>query len=263
MSLNSMTVPSLSLRELIDAAVARGIPAVAPWRSLLDEIAVPEAARVIRESGLRVSSLCRGGMFTAATERERRSAMADTRLAVEQAATLGADCLVLVCGPVVGKDVAGSFSMVRDGIGAVLDDSRAAGVRLGIEPLHPMMAADRSVVTTAADAWDLKSELDPGHDVGIVIDAYHVWWDRTLPDAMSRIGDHVCGLHVSDWVTPLTGCVTTGRGMMGDGSIDLPALVRSVPWNGDIEVEVLSDYWWGIPPARTLDIAVERFQSHV
>jgi sugar phosphate isomerase/epimerase len=262
MSLNTATVPSLGLAEVIEAASTRGIPAIAPWRSLLDSGAAASGQR-IRDAGLRVSSLCRGGMFTAAGPADRARAIDDNRRAIEEAAEIEAGCLVLVCGPVVDKDVGGSFGMVRDGVGAILDDARSAGVRLGIEPLHPMMAADRSVVSTVADALDLLRELDGPEVLGIVIDAYHVWWDRRLPDLVAGVSDRVLGLHVSDWVSPLTGGLTSGRAMMGDGVIDLPGLVASVPWDGLVEVEVLSDEWWARPAGDVIDQAVERFQSHV
>ena len=202
-------------------------------------------------------------MFTAPTAAARTRAVDDNRRAIEQAADLGALCLVLVCGPVVDRDVAGSFGMVRDGIAQLVDEARAAGVRLGIEPLHPMLAADRSVVTTIADAAALAGDLAAPDVVGVVVDAYHVWWDRHLGQDLAAARVDVLGLHVSDWVTPLTGGLASGRGMMGDGVIDLPGLVSTVPWDGPVEVEVLSDELWSRPPGEVLDLAVERFASHV
>ncbi len=183
--------------------------------------------------------------------------------AIDEAAELAAECLVMVCGPVVEKDVAGSFSMVRDGLGAVIDHAERAGVNLGLEPLHPMMSADRSVVASLRDAHDLIVELGWPHRLGVVIDLYHVWWDRELPRYVELLSDRILGLHVSDWVTPLTGGIASGRGMMGDGSIDIPGLVRAIPWPGFIEVEVLSDELWQRPVEDTLDLVVERFGSHV
>lgn len=264
LSLNTMTVPRLRLEHVIDAAVARDIRWIAPWRQLLEGQATRAAGRRIRDAGLSVSSLCRGGMFTGSTAAARQAAVEDNRRAIEQAAELGALCLVLVCGPVVDRDVEGSFQMVSDGVAALVDDARAAGVRLGVEPLHPMMAADRSVVTTVRDAQDIVEKVAAPDVVGIVVDAYHVWWDRRLREILAH-EQHadVLGLHVSDWVTPLTGGLTSGRGMMGDGAIDLPALVAAVPWSGPIEVEVLSDTLWARSPDEVLDLVVERFVSHV
>jgi sugar phosphate isomerase/epimerase len=264
MSLNTMTVPSLGLDDVVDAAVARGIRWIAPWRQLLQGTTAGLAGRRIRDAGLSVSSLCRGGMFTAATAAERRAALDDNRRAIEQAGELEALCLVLVCGPVVDRDVSGSFEMVVDGIAALVEEARAAGVRLGVEPLHPMMAADRSVVTTLRDAQELLRRINAQDVLGIVVDAYHVWWDRQLAELLAADGSgEVLGLHVSDWTTPLTGAVTSGRGMMGDGVIDLPALAAAVPYGGPVEVEVLSDTYWARPPDEVLDLAVERFVSNV
>jgi sugar phosphate isomerase/epimerase len=266
LSLNSMTVPSLSLDKLIDACLARGIGAIAPWRQLLEEPGVEVASRWIADAGLRMSSLCRGGMFTAPGQAARTLALEDNRRAVEEAAALGADVLVLVCGPVVDKDVTGSYSMVRDGIGALLETARAAGVTLGVEPLHPMMAADRSVITRIDDALNLIAELGDDPALAVIVDAYHVWWDHQLPDQLARAGGRIRGLHVSDWVTPLSGALASGRGMMGDGCIDLPGLCESVGgcgYSGPIEVEILSDHWWNQSATEVLDLVVERFRTRV
>jgi len=258
-----MTVPDLGLAELVDLAVERNISAVAPWRHLLEGASVDSAAQRISEAGLSVSSLCRGGMFTASTAQERRAAIDDNFRAIEQAATLGAECLVMVCGPVVDKDVPGSYAMVRDGLGEVVEHAEAAGVRLGIEPLHPMMAADRSVITTLGDARDLREEVHSGDSLGVVVDLYHVWWDRTLPRILQDLEGSICGLHVSDWVSPLSGGLTSGRGMMGDGVIDIPGLVRQIPWSGFVEVEVLSDAWWSRPVTEIVDAVLSSFLSCV
>jgi len=156
--------------------------------------------------------------------------------------------------------------MVRDGIGSVLEMASQMGVTLAIEPLHPMMAADRSVIARVDDAVRLIAELGDHPRLGIAVDAYHVWWDLGLQDALIRGAGRITALHVSDWVTPLTGGLTSGRGMMGDGVIDLPSLAADVSragYNGPVEVEILSDHWWAQPVDAVLDTVVQRFQTHV
>jgi sugar phosphate isomerase/epimerase len=263
-SLNSITVRSLRLPELVDTAVAHGIPAIAPWRDIIDDLGAAKAAQVIRDAGLRVSSLCRGGMFTAEDAAARRAALDDNRRAIEQAHELGAAVLVLVCGPVVGRDPAGSREMIFDGISAIVDDARAANVPLGIEPLHPMMIADRSVITTLGEATTLAERV--GDDiVGVVVDAYHVWWDVAIEHEITRAGKRILGFHVSDWVVPIIGQLSS-RGLMGDGHIDLPRMRASVTaagYDGDVEVEILSDSLWSRDPQEVVRSVRERFVTHV
>jgi sugar phosphate isomerase/epimerase len=262
LSLNAITLKTLNIQQVIAAAEQHGLGGIAPWRDQLVDLGVDKVATLIRNAGLQVTSLCRGGMFTAADAAGRARAIADNRLAIEQAAILGARSLVLVCGPVVAKDVAGSWEMVRDGIAAIVDDAAAAGVRLAIEPLHPMMAADRSVVCRLGDALDLADSLGPA--VGVIVDAYHVWWDITLADSVRRAGSRIAGVHVSDWVSPLTGGLMSGRGMIGDGVINLRALVagcRAAGYTGLVEVEILSDQWWSTPPELTLTTLIDRFEQ--
>jgi sugar phosphate isomerase/epimerase len=259
-SINTITVRSLGLRALIDEALARGVPAIAPWRDLLATVGTDEAARMIHGSGLRVTSLCRGGLFTAPDEAGRRAAIEDNLRAIDEAHAIGADCLVLVCGPLVGKDLAGSRAMVRDGIEAILPYATDARMPLGIEPLHPMMVADRSVITTLCEALDLADRIG-SPTVGVVVDAYNVWWDPHLEAQVHRASGRILGFQISDWVVPITGQLES-RGMMGDGCIDLPAVARSVRaagYDGPVEIEILSDRWWSQPPGQVLDLALARF----
>jgi sugar phosphate isomerase/epimerase len=203
----------------------------------------------VRDAGLRVSSLCRGGFFPAGDDTGRAAAIDDNRRAIEEAATLGTDVLVLVCGglPDGSRDLPAARAMVADGIGAVLNDAAACGVRLGIEPLHPMFCADRSVITTLAEANDLAGRF-PADRVGVVIDAYHVWWDPRVEEEIARA--RILGFHVDDWVLPLPEGALLGRGLPGDGHADLARLFRAVDaagYAGPIEVEVLNDAVWATP----------------
>lgn len=260
MSLNTMTIRGASLEEAIDLAVARDIPAIAPWRDIVASAGLAQAARRIRDAGLQVSSLCRGGMFTAPTREGRVKALDDNRRAVEEAAALGADALVLVCGPVVSGDPRASLSMIRDGIACTADFAEESGVRLAVEPLHPMMAASRSALCTVQQANAIIAEIGSPR-VGLCVDVYHVWWDASALDEIDRAAGPLLGFHVSDWVTPIVGELAS-RGMMGDGVIDIrawSAAMESAGYEGFIEVEVLSERWWARPASEVVDMSVMRF----
>ena len=260
LSINTATVRAQwPLHEIIAALARHGIRGISPWRDQVARTGLNTAAQQIRDAGLTVSGLCRGGMFPAPDRQARRAALDDNRRAVDEAATLGARCLVLVVGglpadargTIVSKDLAGAREMVRDGIGDLLDYARGAGVPLAIEPLHPMYAADRACVNTMAHANDLCDELAPnGKDgLGIAVDVYHVWWDPDLEAQITRAGAHdrLYAYHICDWLVP-TMDLLNDRGMMGDGVIDL-RLIRSwmqgAGYRGMHEVEIFSSgNWW-------------------
>jgi sugar phosphate isomerase/epimerase len=245
-SLNTATVRQWTLAECIEGCARHGIPGISPWRDVLHAMGVEAAARRIRDAGLRVTGLCRGGMFPAADAAGRAAAIEDNRRAIAEAHTLGADCLVMVCGglPPGSKDLPGARAMVRDGLEAVLPEARAAGVTLALEPLHPMTCADRSVLSTLGQALDLCDALGSG--VGVAVDVYHVWWDPDLARQMARATGRIAAFHVCDWKVPTTDLVFD-RGMPGEGVIDIPAIramaVRA-GWQGGVEVEVLSRSLW-------------------
>ena len=98
LSLNQRTTASWSLPEAIKGCVDAGLGAIGIWREQLAEVGLDEACRLVAESGLRVSSLCRGGFFTTADPAEAAAAEAANREAIEEAAALNAATLVLVAG---------------------------------------------------------------------------------------------------------------------------------------------------------------------
>jgi sugar phosphate isomerase/epimerase len=264
LSLNQITVDQWTLPEVVEGCVRAGITTLAPWREPVAAVGLPVAARLIADAGLRVSSLCRGGFFPAAGAVERRRADDDNRRAVDEAAALGTDVLVLVCGPPVGRDLAGARADIAAGIERLVPYAAQHGVRLGIEPLHPMMIAERSAIVTLGEALDLALRFE-ADQVGVVLDVYHVWWDPALEREIARGAGRLVGFHVSDWLVPTTDPLQ-GRGMMGDGIIDLRRirrLVEAAGYDGPIEVEVINRELWSRPGDELVALTLERFAAHV
>lgn len=262
LSLNQITTDRWNLREAAEGCARAGIPGIAIWRHKLAGLGggVQEAARIVRDAGLSVSSLCRGGMFPAATAAERQARIDDNKRAIEEAAALGTDVLVLVCGPAPDKDIAAARAMVEDGIASVVPFAQEHGVKLGIEPLHPMYAAERSVINTLAQANAIAEQYSP-EQVGVVVDVFHVWWDPDLTAQIALASDRVLGFHVSDWIVP-TPDLLMGRGMMGDGVIDLRGIrgkVEAAGYTGPIEVEIFNQAIWDRPGDEVLTQIKERY----
>ena len=265
LSLNQATTQNWTLREAVDGCVRAGIGWIGPWRDkVADAGGAPEAAKLIKAAGLRVSSLCRGGFFPAATETERRSCIDDNRRALDEAAELGSDVLVLVCGPAPDRDLDAAREMVVDGISALLPYASERGVRLAVEPLHPMFAGDRSVVVTLAHANSIVERL-ASPQVGVAVDVYHVWWDPEVYSQIERAAGHILGFHVSDWLAPPPH-VLLGRGVMGDGVIELRRLrqaVEAAAYSGPVEVEIFNQTVWNTPGEEVLALIKQRFQDCV
>ncbi len=263
LSFNQITADPWSLEQVVSNCSRSGIPYIGVWRHKLDGDAA-KASAMIRSEGLRVSSLCRGGWFSAPTAKERRERIADNRVAIEEAALLGAPVLVIVSGPANGQTLEDARATVLDGLLEVLPDAEKAGVILGIEPLHPMYAAERSVVVTLKQANDLAEQLS-SPAAGVVIDAFHVWWDPELMPEIERARGKIAGFHVSDWPVPLPG-ILMGRAMMGDGIIELRRIRQAVDaagYNGPIEVEIFNDEIWKNADAGLLELIQQRFLEHV
>lgn len=261
-SLNTATVKEKwTLAQCIEGCTRHGLGGISPWRDKLQEMGVDAAAKAIRDTGLRVSGLCRGGWYTVEGTLTD-SVLDDNRRAVDEAAGIGAECLVMVVGGLLpgSRDIAAARALVEDGLAHTLEYARTAGVKVGIEPLHPMTAADRAVVNTLGQALDICDRLGPG--IGVAVDVYHVWWDPEVRAQIRRAGkDRLMAFHICDWLDP-TADLLTDRGMMGDGVIDIAGLraeAEAAGFDGLNEVEIFSSRnWWQRDPDEVLATIVER-----
>ena len=263
LSFNQMTADPWSLEQAVRNCSASGIPYIGVWRHKMGGDA-EKASAMIRREGLRVSSLCRGGWFSAATAEERRKRIEDNHRAIEEAALLGAPVLVIVSGPANGQTIEDARATVLDGLLEILPDAEKAGVTLGIEPLHPMYAAERSVVVTLKQANDLADRLSSAA-AGVVVDVFHVWWDPDVLQQIERARGKIAGFHVSDWPVPLPG-ILMGRAMMGDGVIELQKLRQAVDttgYDGPIEVEIFNEEIWKSADEKLLERIQKSFLEHV
>ncbi len=263
LSLNQRTTASWSLPEAVQGCVDAGLGAIGVWREQLAEVGLDEGCRLVADSGLRVSSLCRGGFFTTADPDEARAAEANNRAALEEAAALGAPTLVLVPGglPAGDRDLVAARDRAALAVERLVPHAHELGVTLGIEPMNPIYAADRGVISTLAQALDIAERFD-SKDVGVVVDAFHVWWEPGVADQIRRAGERIVSYQVCDWITPLPADTLLARGMMGDGHVDFTALTRAVAsagYSGDVEVEIFNADLWAQPPAQVVDLMVERY----
>ncbi|MEU8850530.1 sugar phosphate isomerase/epimerase family protein [Streptomyces sp. NPDC048564] len=268
-SINQMTVKQLSMPELVDACRESGVAGVGLWREPVQAYGLESTAKLVRDAGLTVTTLCRGGFLTAIDPAERAAALDDNRRAVDEAATLGTDVLVLVSGglPAGSKDLHGARERIADALAVLGPYAEDHGVKLAIEPLHPMYASDRCVVSTLTQALDL-AERFPAHQVGVTVDTYHIWWDDNAPAQIARAGagGRIHTFQLADWTTPLPQGVLNGRGQIGDGAIDMRewlGYVAAAGYTGAIEVELFNDGLWARDGREVLAETVARFVEHV
>ena len=263
LSLNQRTTAGWSLREAIDGSVAAGLGAIGLWREPIAEVGLVTAKAWVADSGLRVSSICRGGFFTGADPAERATAHRSNEAAIDETAEVNAATLVLVPGglPEGDRDIVGARARVAEAIAVLVPYARDRGVRLGIEPMHPIFAADRGVVSTLAQALDM-AEQHSAADVGVVVDTFHVWWEPGVLEQIARAADRIVSYQVCEWITPLPADTLLSRGMMGDGHIDFASLTRAVAatgYAGDVEVEIFNADVWAAPGDQVLATMARRY----
>lgn len=262
LSLNTATVSKQwNLQQAVEGCVRHGLGGIAPWRDKLHEAGVEEGARMIRDSGLQVSGLCRGGWYTAEGALTQ-PVIDDNKAAVDEAVAIGAACLVMVVGGLAAdsRDLVGARQIVTEGLANTLDYARTVDMPIAIEPLHPMYAADRACVNTTSQALDICDQLGDG--IGVALDVYHIWWDPDIRAQIQRAGkERLLAFHICDWLSP-TNDMLTDRGMMGDGVIDIRhyrAMVEHQGFDGLNEVEIFSaENWWKRDPDEVLQEMISR-----
>ena len=269
LSLNSATTRKWTLAEAVDGCVRAGIPAIGPWRDIVHDAGLDKAARLIRDAGLRVSSLCRGGFLTAPDTAGQAAALADNRAAILEAVALETQELFLVVGGLAPgeKDVVAARRRVADRLEDLVPFAVEHGVRLVLEPLHPMYAADRALISTLGQALDLAAPYD-ATAVGVAVDTFHVWWDPELKAQIERAGrdNRIASYQVCDFNLPIAADALLSRGMMGDGVIDFQTIgtwVRDAGYTGDIEVEIFNQDIWDADGDTVLATMKDRYAQLV
>lgn len=265
-SIHTMTTKPWSLVQAIDGYRSVGVPGITVWRQHLAPYGAERAGQLLRASGLTVTALCRGGFFPATDKAAREAALIDNRRAIDEAAAIGAPMVVLVCGAVPGMPLAEARAQIRDGIAAIEPQARANRVKLAIEPLHPLYAADRSAINTVAQARAICDELKSPW-VGIAADVYHIWWDPAVEDELAFAGarGYLFGFHVCDWRVEQSDPLND-RGLMGEGCIDIPRLrgcAERAGFSGFNEVEIFSTTRWAGDQDEWLRQIVDAYYDHV
>jgi sugar phosphate isomerase/epimerase len=242
-----------------------GVGGITVWRDALQGKNISTVKRMLGDLNLQVVSICRGGFFPATEPGKRQAAIEDNLKAIDEAAALGAPLVVLVCGAAPGQSLTESRKQIQDGIAACLDHAATAGVKLAIEPLHPMYAGDRSAINTLSQANDMAESLNSPWVV-VALDVYHLWWDPQLEQEILRCGQsgHLAAFHICDWKAP-TLDMLNDRGLMGEGCINIREIrgwVEKAGFDGFYEVEIFSNHYWQQDQLEYLDKIKMAYLNH-
>jgi sugar phosphate isomerase/epimerase len=256
---NQATAQNWPLPDMVAGCAAAGVSHVGLWREPVLEYGLERTVRALADAGLAVSTLCRGGFF------EQPDWFDSNRRAIDEAAELGAPVLVLVSGGLPGpsRDLDAARIHVADAIGMLVPYAVEADVRLAVEPLHPMFAADRCVINTLGQALAVAAP-HPAETVGVVVDTYHVWWDDRIYADIARAGDRIASFQIADWTTPLPEGALTGRALPGEGCIEIGRLwgaVLAAGYSGPVEVEIFNTGLWARPGEEILGAAMRAWSA--
>jgi sugar phosphate isomerase/epimerase len=263
--IHTFTTKPWDIEEAAKNYSANGVKGITVWRDALRDRNIKQTGNMLRQHGLNIVSLCRGGFFPARDHNKRLAALDDNRRAIEEAFELGTKLIVLVCGADPAQSLEDSRKQIQDGIAAILPEAKAAGVKLAIEPLHPMYADTRSAINTLAQANDMTEALN-SPSVGVAVDVYHLWWDPQLEKEIERCGKNkaLLAFHICDWKSP-TIDMLNDRGLMGEGCIPIRKIrswVEATGFRGFNEVEIFSTEYWKLDQSVFLKNIITAYKAH-
>ncbi len=264
LAIHTITFKPMKLPSIVKLFQQENVPGITVWREHVHDIGLKEAKNVLKDSGLKIVSLCRGGFFPSSSAQEREKACLETMKAIDEAHEIGAPLVVLVCGAEPRLPLQEARQQILDGIQKVLPHAKSAQICLGVEPLHPVYADNRSAINTMEQANNIVTALH-SEWVGIVLDTYQVWWDPCLQSEIMRAGRKIMAFHVSDWKTPTTH-ILNDRGLMGEGCINIRqirAWVEQAGFHGFIEVEIFSERYWNEPPQQYIQRIKDSYLRYV
>jgi sugar phosphate isomerase/epimerase len=263
--IHTITTKPWNIEEAAQHFSAAGVKAITVWRDALEGRNIKQTGQLLLDHDLTVVSLCRGGFFAHKDLSKRKLAMEDNRRAIDEASQLGTPLLVLVCGADPSQSLEDSRKQIQDGIAALIPQASAAGIKLAIEPLHPMYADTRSAINTMKQANDMAEELNSPW-VGVAVDVYHVWWDPFLEQEIKRCGEngHLIAFHICDWKVPTTD-ILLDRGLMGEGCIPVKQIrswVEAAGFTGFNEVEIFSTTHWKENQSEYLQKIIKAYKEN-
>jgi sugar phosphate isomerase/epimerase len=266
MCVHTFTTKPWGIEECVKYYSKAGIHGITIWRNVLENKNLNEVKSLLDDHNMEVVSLCRGGFFPSVDIAKRETSINDNLLAIDQAAAIGAPLIVLVCGVDKDQSLQKSREQIAEGIIRILPAAQNAGVKLAIEPLHPMYAGDRSAINTIKQANDM-AEMINSKWAGVAVDVYHLWWYENLQNEIKRCGanNNLFAFHVCDWNVPTVDFLND-RGLMGEGCINIPEIrswVEEAGFNGFNEVEIFSNKFWKMDQNEYLEKIKQAYLTKV
>ena len=263
--IHTITTKPWNIEESARNFSKAGVKGITVWRDALDGRNIKQTGQLLREHDLTIVSLCRGGFFAHKELNKRKAAIDDNKRAIEEAFELGTSMIVLVCGADPAQSLEESRKQIYDGIAAILPEAAAAGVKLTIEPLHPMYADTRSAINTLSQANEMAEALH-SEWVGVAVDVYHLWWDPSLVTEIKRCGENrnLAAFHICDWKNPTTDLLLD-RGLMGEGCIPVKKIrswIEVAGFNSFNEVEIFSNTYWNMDQSEFLNKIIKAYKEN-
>lgn len=263
--IHTITTKPLRFSQACSAYAEKGVKGITIWRDAIRDIPHAKVKKMLSDHGLDLVSYCRGGFFPHPDKSRRGEAIEDNKKMIDEAKAIEAPMIVLVCGAHPDQSLEVSRNQIREGIEAILPFAEKTGIKLAIEPLHPMYTDDRSAINTMAQANTLAEEIDSLY-LGIAVDVYHVWWDPDLKEEIMRCGEqeNLFAFHICDWLTP-TKHLLLDRGLMGEGCINIRQIrgwVEEAGFEGYHEVEIFSERWWEKDQEEFLNRIIEAYDKN-
>ena len=241
LSMNETTTFRWSFEEDVAAYAKAGIPAMGVWRQKLSDCGSSRAGELLAEAGMKVSHLLWAGGFTGSDGRSYRESVEDAGEALQTAAQIGADTLVVYSGARAGHTYNHARRLIQSALGELIPTAAELGVTLAIEPMHPGCAAEWTFLISIDDVLQLLDAVDNPR-VKMVFDTYHLGQDPDILGRIAQIAPHIAIVQLGDARQPPEG--EQNRCRLGEGVVPLAEIVAALKdtgYDGYYDVELLGE----------------------
>lgn len=250
------------VEDFAGAARRAGADAIGFTLAALDAEGPEALARIASRHGLAISTLNSAGYFTWTDAEQARAQERRNLFLVEAAARMGAHRLVVITGGTggAGQSLEAARARIADGLEALCLRARAEGVRLALEPIHPVDTIAKGCVNTIRDAAELAARL-PALD--LIVDLYHSAWDPDVWRLDEVAPGRVPVVQVCDWFEPGPDAKPE-RDLPGEGLADVAGWLAALGargYSGFVEFEMFDRHRRGRSVEGLLETGLSRIAA--
>lgn len=268
LSINHYITPAgYPLEQFLDDCASAGATGVGLTERALGEVPLARIKDMLAARNLTVTSVNSAGFFLWGSEVRAQEQRNINAFLVEASHVLAASTLTTIGGGYADAGDAHPVSIqalrgrIENALPPLIAAAEAAGVKLGIEPMHPSRITNKSLLNTLAQTARLLARFP---ELTVILDAFHTWWEADLDTFIGTHASRLSCVQVSGIMLSNDPFMAPSRCGMREGVFDLKSLIRTLGaagYRGPFEFELFAHELQGRAVSDVIRQAVGDFNE--